>query len=157
MLLQEIRQGGDCAGRRSLIREPYFFCKLHSTANLDFVTAVAVTSGLVIASTGNPNPEPGPCSKSSAEDASWICQLWRGHHPPLLSPSLHESLFSFHVVSEPTRSSLSPQLTTLRTFLSRLQGGGKRRNLSVMWVVAKWVVVLGPGGFSDLWHFATAA
>lgn len=71
-----------------------FFCKLQSTANLGFVTAVAVTSGLVIASTGNPNPEPGPCSKSSAEDASWICQLWRGHPPPLPSSlSPHESLF----------------------------------------------------------------
>lgn len=115
MLLQEIRQGGDCAGRRSLIREPYFFfCKLHSTANLDFVTAVAVTSGLVIASTGNPNPEPGPCSKSSAEDASWICQLWRGHPPPSPPLSLPTSrFFDFTSSLSPPEAPFPPQLTTL--------------------------------------------
>lgn len=35
--------------------------------------------------------------------------------------------------------------------------GGKQRDLSVLWVVAKWVVVLEPGELSDLWRFATAA
>lgn len=47
-------------------------------------------------------------------------------------------------------------LTTLGNFC-RGYMGGKQRDLSVLWVVAKWVVVLEPGELGDLWHFATAA
>lgn len=62
--------------------------------------------------------KPGPCSKSSAEDASWTCQLWRGHVFPRviafcdltasLTPPSEATLFHLTTLGKKTARPVSP-------------------------------------------------